>query len=32
MAQLIDIQRVEVGLENLTARVRLSDDAPLMTS
>lgn len=32
MAQLIDIVRVEVGLENLTARVRLSEDAPLMTS
>lgn len=32
MAQLIDIQRVEVGLENLTARVRIADDAPLMTS
>lgn len=32
MAQLIDIQRVEVGLENLTARVRLADSAPRMTS
>ena len=32
MAQLIEIKRVEVGLTNLRARVRLSDDAPLMTS
>ena len=32
MAQLIEIKRVEVGLTNLKARVRLSDDAPLMTS
>lgn len=32
MAQLIEILRVEVGLENLVARVRVSEDAPLMTS
>lgn len=32
MAQLIDIQRVEIGPQNLTARVRVADDAPLMTS
>lgn len=32
MAQLIDILRVEVGLRNLTARVRVSAGAPLMTS
>lgn len=32
MAQLIDILRVEVGLKNLVARVRVSDEAPLMTS
>lgn len=32
MAQLIEIKRVEVGLTNLRARVRLSDNAPLMTS
>ena len=29
---LIDIQRVEVGPRTLTARVRMSEDAPLMTS
>ncbi|MGO5268590.1 cyanophycin synthetase family protein [Parafannyhessea umbonata] len=32
MAQLMDIQRVEIGPENLTARVRMADGAPLMTS
>ena len=32
MAQVIEIQRVEVGPEYLTARVRVADDAPLMTS
>lgn len=32
MAQLIDIIRVVVGTEYLTATVRISDDAPLMTS
>lgn len=32
MAQLIDIQRVEVGPKHFTARVRIADDAPLMTS
>ncbi|MBP3884160.1 MAG: hypothetical protein J6D54_04380, partial [Olsenella sp.] len=32
MAQLIEIQKVEVGLEYLTARVRIADGAPLMTS
>lgn len=32
MAQLIDITRVEVGARTLTARVRLSEDAPVMTS
>ena len=32
MAELIEIQRVEVGLENLVARVRIADGAPLMTS
>ena len=32
MAQVIEIQRVEVGPEYLTARVRVADGAPLMTS
>ena len=32
MAQLMDIKRVEIGPENLTARVRIADGAPLMTS
>lgn len=32
MAQLIDIIRVVIGTEYLTATVRVSDDAPLMTS
>lgn len=32
MAQLIDITRVVVGTEYLTATVRVSEDAPLMTS
>lgn len=32
MAQLMDIQRVEIGPENLTARVRMADGTPLMTS
>lgn len=32
MAQLIDIIRVVVGTEYLTATVRISEDAPLMTS
>lgn len=32
MAQLIDIERVEIGPENLIAQVRIADDAPLMTS
>lgn len=32
MAQLIDITRVVVGTEYLTATVRISEDAPLMTS
>lgn len=32
MAEIIQIQRVEVGLKNLTARVRVSKEAPLLTS
>ena len=32
MAQMISIKRVRVGLENLTARVRIVEGAPLMTS
>ena len=32
MAELIDIRRVEIGPENMTAYVRIADDAPLMTS
>jgi len=32
MAQMISIKRVKVGLENLTARVRIVEGAPLMTS
>ena len=32
MADLIDIIQVRIGPENMTALVRLSDDAPLMTS
>lgn len=32
MAQLIDIQKVVVGMRNLTATVRIADDAPLYTS
>lgn len=32
MAQLIDITRVVVGTEYLTATVRVADEAPLMTS
>ena len=32
MAKLIEIQRVEIGLENLTARVRIAPEAPLFTS
>ena len=32
MAELIDIKRVLIGPENMTAFVRLADDAPLMTS
>ena len=32
MAELVDIQRVEIGPDNLVATVRLDDDAPLMTS
>ena len=32
MADLIDITQVRIGPENMTALVRLSDDAPLMTS
>lgn len=32
MAELIEIKRVVIGPENLTASVRLADDAPIMTS
>ena len=32
MAELIDIVQVRIGPENMTALVRLDDDAPLMTS
>ena len=32
MAQIIEIKRVRVGLEDLTARVRIVEGAPLMTS
>ena len=32
MAELIDIRRVLIGPENMTAEVRIADDAPLMTS
>lgn len=32
MAELIDIQKVVVGMRNLTATVRIADDAPLYTS
>lgn len=32
MAELIDIRRVEIGPENMTAYVRIADDGPLMTS
>lgn len=32
MAELIDIRRVQIGPENMTALVRIADDAPLMTS
>lgn len=32
MDQLIDIQKVVVGMRNLTATVRIADDAPLYTS
>lgn len=32
MAELIDIRRVEIGPENMTAYVRIADEAPLMTS
>lgn len=32
MAELIDILRVEIGPENMMARVRIADDGPLMTS
>lgn len=32
MAQLIDIERVEIGPENLTAQVHIAEGGPLMTS
>lgn len=32
MAELIEIKRVLIGPENMTASVRLADDAPIMTS
>ena len=32
MAELVDIRRVEIGPENLVARVRIDDNGPLMTS
>ncbi|MFZ2755851.1 MAG: hypothetical protein WAY93_03175, partial [Atopobiaceae bacterium] len=31
MAQLIDIRKITVGPQNLTARIRVADGAPLMT-
>ena len=32
MAELVDIRRVEIDPQNLTALVRIADEAPLMTS
>ena len=32
MAELVDIRRVEIGPENLIARVHIADEGPLMTS